>query len=159
MRVTALSLCILFLASSAFAGAPHHPVGYVKRVSGKVTVVRAGVDKPVKIGDPIFERDRFRTGKGAGLGFALMDGTRLTTGENSTFSIDKYKFDTDVDNFSFVANLWEGTYEFISGMMSDLAPGAMRVITPTGAIEPEGTRFVVRVEPQRPSGNRRTRRS
>ncbi len=147
MRVLLVCLSVLLYAAPALAGSPHHPVGYVKRVSGNVTVVRLGSRAPVEVGDPIYERDRFRTGQKSALGFALTDGTRMTTGANSTFTIDKYKFDEVNQDFAFVTHLWEGTYEFISGIMSELAPGATRVVTPTGTVSPDGTRFVVKVEP------------
>ncbi len=158
MRILGTVLAFMLVASPAAAWTPHHPVGYVKRVAGTVTVERAGIDKPVRVGDAIYEGDAYETGSGSGMGCTLIDGTRLTTGENSTFSIDRYQFDNEEERFEFVTRLWEGTYEFVSGLMNKVSPGATQIVTPTGTIRPDGTRFVIRVAGDSPPVRRRVRR-
>ncbi len=142
--ILALSLAVFVVPAAASA-----PVGYVKRVTGQVTVTRDGVDRNVKIGDEMRKGDVYRTGEDSSLGFTLLDGTRMSTGEESRFSLEHYEFDRAAGAFGFMSRLYYGTYEYISGMIAKLAPGATEIVTPNGTIRPDGTHLVVKLEPPR----------
>ncbi len=154
--LTAYALALSLTLSAAPVDAST-PVGYVKRVTGAVVVTRNGVDRNVKIGDAMHKGDVYRTGGESSLGFTLLDGTRMSTGEESRFSLEHYEFDRQAGAFGFMSRLYYGTYEYISGMIAKLAPGTTEFRTPNGTIRPEGTRLAVRLE--RPRTARQTRTS
>lgn len=142
--IIAALLLSLGLAQAATAA---EPIGYVKSVSGKATVVRLGSERSLAVGAPLYEDDTLKTGPDSSLGLTLKDGTTLSAGPDTELLLDKYAYLPSANQLGFVARVSQGTLDFVSGMLGKLAPESVAIETPTGVIGMRGTHFVVRVAP------------
>jgi hypothetical protein len=143
LALVALSFSLIVPAAALAA----EPIGYVKTVSGSATVVRAGAERPAKVGDPLFEDDTLKTAPESTLGVTMKDGTTLSAGPETELLLDEYAYAPREGDLGFVTRVSQGTLDFVSGMLGKLAPESVSVETPTGVIGMRGTHFVVRVEP------------
>jgi len=140
----AASFFSLLAAQTAFAG---EPIGYVKTLSGRASVVREGSERGLQVGAPLFENDSLKTGKDSSLGVTMKDGTTLSAGPETELLLDHYAYAPKSGDLGFVARVSQGTLDFVSGMLGKLAPESVAIETPTGVIGMRGTHFVVRVAP------------
>lgn len=140
----AASLFSLLAAQTALAG---EPIGYVKTLSGRATVVREGSERGLQVGAPLFENDTLKTEKESSLGVTMKDGTTLSAGPETELLLDSYAYAPKAGQLGFVARVSQGTLDFVSGMLGKLAPESVAIETPTGVIGMRGTHFVVRVAP------------
>src|SRR5262245_26802543 len=95
MRMAALSVAgVLVVVGllSAQLEAQGSPAGYVKVVTGRAFITRAGVERSARPGDAIYETDGFRTGASSSLGVTLKDDTRLSLGSDSEIHLSEFKF-------------------------------------------------------------------
>ena len=134
----------LVTAQVALAG---DTIGYVKTMTGKASVVRAGAETPLSVGAPLYQDDTLKTGKESSLGVTMKDGTMLSAGPETELLLDKYAYAPKSGQLGFVARVSQGTLDFVSGMLGKLAPESVAIETPTGVIGMRGTHFVVRVAP------------
>jgi hypothetical protein len=146
MRKLTLAAAILTLVSAqaALAG---DTIGYVKTMTGKASVVRAGMEQNLSVGAALYEDDTLKTGKDSSLGVTMKDGTMLSAGPETELLLDKYAYAPKSGQLGFVARVSQGTLDFVSGMLGKLAPESVAIETPTGVIGMRGTHFVVRVAP------------
>jgi hypothetical protein len=140
-RVIATALA-LFIPHTALAG---EPIGQIKTQSGNVTVQRAGVSKPLAIGDRVFESDTIVTTSGV-VGITFVDNSMMSLGPNSRLSLDQFKFDPTTHNGVFNSSLQTGTLSVKSGQIVRQTPEAMRIRTPAALLGVRGTEFVVRAD-------------
>lgn len=98
-------LAILFATS---ATAQNTQVAQVKTVSGQVTIQRGGATVPVKVGDPLYEKDTIDTGADGAIGVTFTDNTVMATGPNSEVALEDYKFDSNNFKGSMTADLRKG---------------------------------------------------
>jgi hypothetical protein len=144
-KLTLAAVLVSFAtANVAIAG---DTIGYVKTVSGNASIVRAGSEKPVSVGAPLYEDDTIKTGKDSSLGVTMKDGTTLSAGPETVILLDKYQYAPKQQQLGFVARVSQGTLDFVSGMLGKLAPESVAIETPTGVIGMRGTHFVVKVAP------------
>ena len=134
----------LVAAQVAVAG---DTIGYVKTMTGKASVVRAGSEHGLAVGAPLYEDDVLKTGKESSLGVTMKDGTMLSAGPETELLLDKYAYAPQAGQLGFIARVSQGTLDFVSGMLGKLAPESVAIETPTGVIGMRGTHFVVRVAP------------
>lgn len=138
-------LIVLGLSSLAWAST-EAPIGFVKTVSGEVTVtgktglVMAAPGVALELGDIIRTRADGRTG------ITLKDDTVLSLGPNSELSLDEFTYAPARDELSLGARLNNGTLQFISGVIARLKPESVTISTPNATIGVRGTRFVVKAE-------------
>lgn len=138
-------LILLGLSSLAWAST-EAPIGFVKTVSGEVTVtgktglVMAAPGVALELGDIIRTRADGRTG------ITLKDDTVLSLGPNSELSLDEFTYAPARDELSLGARLNNGTLQFISGVIARLKPESVTISTPNATIGVRGTRFVVKAE-------------
>jgi hypothetical protein len=144
-KLTLAALLVSFAtANVAIAG---DTIGYVKTVTGSATIVRAGAERNIAVGAPLYEDDTLKTGKDSSLGVTMKDGTTLSAGPETVILLDQYAYAPKQQQLGFVARVSQGTLDFVSGMLGKLAPESVAIETPTGVIGMRGTHFVVRVAP------------
>ena len=142
-----LGLAVLLL--TAVAGMPGAaeapPIAQVKKVTGQVAILRSGERLPIKIGDPLFEKDIIETGPDGGIGITFVDNTVFSTGPNSRLALDEFRFDSNNFRGSILADMRQGTLAVVSGDITRSLPGAMKIKTPTAVLGVRGTTFAVQV--------------
>ena len=137
---------IILFPLLVFAGALcAQEVGQVKVAKGSVQVERAGQRMPAAVGMGVRQADTLVTGADGSVGVTFSDNSLLSTGPNSTLTIDRYAFDSTSHAGQFDTSLRRGSLAVISGKMVKQSPGAMRVRTPSTILGVRGTEFVVRV--------------
>jgi hypothetical protein len=144
----AAGACLGFLIALAFAStasAQNTQIAQVKTVSGQVSIQRGGASIPVKVGDPLFEKDTIDTGADGTIGVTFTDNTVMSTGPNSEVALEQYRFDSNNFNGSMLADMRKGTLDMVSGDIAKSSPGAMKVKTPEAILGVRGTHFVVQV--------------
>lgn len=149
MRMAALSVTGVFVLVgllSAPLEAQTSPAGYVKVVTGTAVITRAGVERPARPGDAVYENDEFRTGPSSRLGVTLKDDTRVALGSNSEIDLSEFKFSPAQGQLGLVLKLLRGIAEFVSGRIEALRPDAVRLETPSTIVGVRGTHLVFRAE-------------
>ena len=98
------------------------------------------------VGEPIYLNDEISTPEGASLQVLLRDQTVFSIGPNSTLIFDEFIFDPKAfDEVALTASVTKGTFKFISGKVSKLKPGAMKLKLPNATASIRGTSVVGRV--------------
>ena len=98
------------------------------------------------VGEPIYLNDEISTPDGASLQVLLRDQTVFSIGPNSTLIFDEFVFDpTALEDIALTASVTKGTFKFISGKVSKLKPGAMKLKLPNATASIRGTSVVGRV--------------
>lgn len=136
---TFLMLCAVLLSAS-------DEVALIKTTQGDVSVKRGSEILAVKKGDILLEHDILQTGEKGMIGLSFNDGTLISVGAKSIFSVDAYLFAPAQKKFAFDVMLHKGTAAFESGRIGKLAPQKVRFKTTQGIIGIRGTKFVVEVE-------------
>jgi len=136
----------LLLATGGTAVATETPrIAQIKKVTGQVTILRAGERLPAKIGDLLFEKDLVQTGTDGGIGITFIDNTVFSAGPNSQIALDEFRFDSNNFQGAMLADMRRGTLAVVSGDITRTTPGAMKIKTPTAVIGVRGTTFAVQV--------------
>jgi len=137
---------VLAFAFAAKAQSPQNPqIAQVKTVSGQVSIQRGGASVPVKVGDPLYEKDTIDTGADGSIGVTFIDNTVMATGPNSEVALEQYRFDSNNFNGSMLTDMRKGTLDVVSGDIAKSSPGAMKVKTPAAILGVRGTHFAVEV--------------
>jgi hypothetical protein len=140
-----VSLFTLAFVASTNAAEPAM-IGKAKIVNGAVVVVRGSAKLPMKVGDPIKEKDVFETGADGSLGITFTDNTSFSIGPNSKVAIDTYFFDPKNLKGGMNANIKKGTMMVRSGELTRQQPGSVKIKTPRTVLGVRGTTFVVSVD-------------
>jgi len=136
----------LLLATGGTAVAAETPrIAQIKKVTGQVTILRAGERLPAKIGDPLFEKDFVQTGTDGGIGITFIDNTVFSAGPDSQIALDEFRFDSNNFQGAMLADMRRGTLAVVSGDITRSTPGAMKIRTPTAVIGVRGTTFAIQV--------------
>jgi hypothetical protein len=145
-RLTRLFCAAIFVcgacAAPALWGADS---GTAKIIQGDVRVERAGISKPLLVGDPLQEKDRIVVASGGSAGITLRDDTRISMGPKSTLVINRFTFDPQTQEGSVDTSILGGTMRYVTGLVGRLRPDAVRVATNTATIGVRGTDFIVEV--------------
>jgi hypothetical protein len=145
-RVIWGAMAFLLIAAAALSqAAASAPIAQVKTVTGQVVIERSAQRLPVKIGDPLFEKDVVVTGPDGAIGITFIDNTVFSTGPNSQLALDEFQFDSNNFRGSMLADMRQGTLAVVSGDITRSAPGAMKIKTPTAVLGVRGTTFAVQV--------------
>ena len=140
MRATVAA--ILFLMSAAALAAD---AGEIKVVNGNAWLERAGQRLALKAGLPVREADVVVTGANGTVGITFADNSLLSIGPNSSFTIERFVFDSTTYAGQFDGRLNKGTLAGVSGKIVKQSPEAMRVHTPSAIMGVRGTEFAVQV--------------
>lgn len=147
MRMTILILCTL-LASATIAGAQDdRPLGVVKAATGEVFILRDGKRMSAIPGTGLVLGDTISTGATGTLGVLLRDDTVLSLGPSTETRIEQFAFEPAEQKLGMVLRVTRGLFAYISGRISKLAPGSVRIETPVATLGIRGTRLVARIVP------------
>jgi len=133
------------LTFSVAQAAPKH-IGSIKKLKGKVEVMRNAVTFPPVIGAHLYKTDILRTGKDGSMGIVLLDDTIFSMGPNSELEINEFEFDTKNKAFALVSRMLKGTFIFISGTIAKLSPESVKLSIPDGDITIRGTKLAIQVK-------------
>jgi hypothetical protein len=150
MRITILVFCALLLSvmSVTFAlAADARPIGLVKTVSGEAFILRDGRRLAAHPGLDLMLGDQLSTGKTGALGVILRDDTVISLGPATQTSLEQFAFEPAQGNLALVLRVSRGLIEYLSGKISKLAPGSVRIETPVATLGIRGTHLLARIEP------------
>ncbi len=146
MRVlVSVVIGLIGLASIAEAAEPGGDwIARVKRVAGEAYVEAGGTKAPLRVGDRLGVNAVVMTGANSGAGITFRDNTRASVGPNARLVLARYAFEPgdSLTNPELEANLEVGAAAFVSGRVTERAPGAMRVRTPAALLGVRGTTFL-----------------
>jgi hypothetical protein len=109
--------------------------------------VRDGQRLTVQPGTQLFEGDVLTTGASGTLAFILRDDTRMSLGASTETRLDQFAFAPAEKRLGMVVRVTRGIFSYVSGKIAKLAPGAVRLETPTATLGIRGTYLVARIEP------------
>ena len=106
------------------------------------------IGRTANIGDPIYLNDEIITGPDDSLQVLLSDQTVFSIGQNSVLVFHEFIYDPagSAENASLVASVKMGSFKFISGKVSKLNPGAMKLKMPNASASIRGTTVAGRVD-------------
>jgi len=121
-------------------------VGIVRSVSMDAHILRNGTSIAAKTNMKIMNGDVVKTGPNGSIGLIFDDDTLVSMGPNSEFAVEDFLFNPSEKKLSFVVRMLQGTFSYLSGQISKLVPGAVRLETPDATIGMRGTHVLVKVE-------------
>ena len=134
-------MVLLLLTYAVIAG----DVARVKSVKGKVVVQRDNKTVILKVGSKLYESDLVMTKKSSSIGIMFSDGTRISLGAKSIFSIKRFVVNPLEKEYNVDLTLLKGKASFSSGKVGKLAPESVKFRIPKGIIGIRGTKFMVEV--------------
>jgi len=138
-----ITFCLLY---PFFANASEQPVGNVKTLKGKASIIRNRNALAVKIGSELYANDSLKTGSDGALSIVFKDDTLISLGPDSELSINEFHFSPAEGKLSIVTRLLKGTSAYVSGIIGKLSPQSVRFETPVANIGIRGTKFAVKIE-------------
>jgi hypothetical protein len=144
--VLSMITLLLFCPSFAFARAADAPVGSIRTLKGKATIIRNVNAVETKIGSRVFQKDSLKTGVDGSIAIVFKDDTLLSIGPNSEVVINEFLFSPAEGKLSIITKLIKGTSAYLSGIIGKLSPQSVRFETPVADIGIRGTKFAVVVE-------------
>ncbi len=140
------SAFVIALCVASFSVEAADPIGQVKTLDGKASVMRDGANVPLAIGSKLFQKDTVSTGMKGQLGMTFIDNSMFSVGPDSELSLEQFRFNTTTYKGAFKTKMNRGTLAAVSGKIAKHNPGAMNVKTPSAILGVRGTKFVVEVE-------------
>jgi len=118
-------------------------IGRVKRLSGQVSLDRAGQTLPVQVGMVLQQGDRLRTGADGAAGLTLNDDTLLTAGPNSSLLLSSFSFNPTTHEGGMDATLSRGSLHVVSGLITKKAPDKVTFKARSVVLGVRGTEFII----------------
>ena len=149
--ITGLIFALSLLWQSAFAQTGRPVSGVIAATDApiKISYINESgeaIGRVAGVGEPIYLNDEISTPDGTSLQVLLRDQTVFSIGPNSTLIFDEFIFDpSSLDDVALTASVTKGTFKFISGKVSKLKPGAMKLKLPNATASIRGTSVVGRV--------------
>ncbi|OUS16124.1 hypothetical protein A9Q97_02550 [Rhodospirillales bacterium 47_12_T64] len=138
----------LLVGTSAYAD--EKPIiAYVKVLNGACIAISGDVERPLKLGDPLYRNDILKTEDQSSMGVSFRDNTLVSLGSNSLLKLENFAFDPDNNKLTFAVELFQGTLLYISGLISKLTKNPdedLRITTPAGTVTVRGTRLFINAE-------------
>lgn len=134
------------LGSTLGSQAAPASVGIVRSVSMDAHILRNKTSIAAKTNMKIMNGDVVKTGPSGSIGLIFDDDTLVSMGPNSEFVVEDFLFNPSEKKLSFVVRMLQGTFSYLSGQISKLVPGAVRLETPDATIGIRGTHVLVKVE-------------
>ncbi len=149
MRIPVLVLFVLFALAFAARGEDtvRHPIGLIKTASGEASIIRDGHRLTAQPGLSLAQGDVLSTGATGSMGVILRDDTILSMGSSSEIHIEQFIFDPARAKLGMVMRVARGVIGYLSGRISRLAPGSVRIETPVATLGVRGTHLYARIEP------------
>ncbi len=143
---TCIALMGLLLLGVSASHGESKPIGFIKNVNSEAFVVRNGEAMPGVPAMKIHMDDLIRTGEKGRIGLIFRDDTVISMGPGSEIAVTEFLFEPVQGKLSFLAKMLKGTVSFVSGQISKLSPGSVRIQTPTATIGMRGTHVLVKVD-------------
>jgi hypothetical protein len=141
-----VATCLFALWVAPVLAQPSPAAGIVKTVDGSVFVARNDQQTAAVVGQDLFENDTLRTGGDGRVGVTLKDGTRLSLGRNTELRLDSFAYAPAEQRMGIVLKLLRGAVTYVSGRIAQLAPGSVKIETPSSVIGIRGTHLLVGVD-------------
>ena len=138
LRQCAVAFALVLACGTAWAE-PLSPAGRIKVVSGSAYVIRGTEVIPARLGEPVFESDRVRTGADGRLGITLKDDTRFSLGPASEVRLSRFAYAPERGRLALGLNVVRGVAAYVSGRIAKLSPDAVRLETPGAIVGVRGT--------------------
>ena len=138
-RLVALAVALL----CGFAGgqvAGQEAIGTVSRIQGEASGVLGGATRALGLNASVFLNEVVSIGAKARLEVTFKDNTRLTLGEKTNLTLDKFVFNPAARRGRIGFRV-SGAFRFLSGQVSKLARSDVSVTTPFATIGVRGTEF------------------
>jgi len=142
-----LIMCALLAGASLATAQDERPVGLVKTANGEAFILRDGRRTVALPGSGLVLGDVLSTGATGHLGVILRDDTLLSLGPSTETRIEQFAFEPAGQSLGMVLRVTRGLIAYVSGKISKLAPGSVRIETPVATLGVRGTRFVARIVP------------
>lgn len=137
-------MCVLLLTPGVWAD--ERPIGYIKNVTGEASVTTGDKKIKAEVGTAIYQGSMLQTGAKSSMGVTFKDETMMSFGPDTEFTVDEYAYAPAQNKLKLGSRMFKGSMNYVSGVISKLAPNAVTVNTPSGTIGVRGTQFVVKVE-------------
>lgn len=147
MRLCLVIITMLLSCATSALAQEDRPVGSVKTASGESFILRDGHHLAALPGTALLQRDVLATGKHGTMGVILRDDTVLSLGPSSQAKIEQFAYEPHEGNLGMVLRVTRGVIEYLSGKISKLAPGSVRIETPVATLGIRGTRLLARIDP------------
>lgn len=147
MRIAVLIICTLLAGATISVAQDNRPVGLVKTASGEVSILRDGRRMAVLPGQQLVLGDVLSTGASGAVGVILRDDTVMSLGPSTETGLEQFAFEPAEQKLGMVLRVTKGLISYVSGRISKLAPGSVRIETPVATLGVRGTRFVARIVP------------
>lgn len=138
--VACVGLLLLALAGGREAAAAD-TAGHVTRIKGEATAANAGQRRALEQGAAVLVGDLVTTGQPARLELTMIDGGKVTLGDDSELRIDAYVYDPKAKAGGGALALTRGVFRATTGGLGKLAGEPFRVETPVATIGIRGTDF------------------
>lgn len=148
MRYGLCTLLILILpAALALAETGNQPIGLIKVANGDAAITRNGQRLAARAGGQLYQMDVLSTGAKGSLGVILRDDTTLSLGPASEIHLQQFAYKPAEHKLGMVVKFARGMISYMSGKIAKLAPGSVRLETPTATLGVRGTSLAVWIEP------------
>lgn len=135
-----ISVFLLISYSSTFA---EEKAGKVLKSKGNTSAQIEGQEKrPLRIGKPIFVKDKVITEKDSSVTIIFTDKTRFELGPEATLLVNQYLYQNNPEQDGSSVEVLKGTFRFVSGLIAKEKPEAMEVNTSVATIGIRGTTVV-----------------
>src|SRR4029450_10792963 len=138
-RLVAIAVALLCV----FAGgqvAGQEAIGTVSRIQGEASAVHGGATRALGLNASVFLNEIVSTGAAARLEVTFKDSARLTLGEKTTLTLDRFVFNPAARRGRIGFRV-SGAFRFLSGQVSKLARSDVTMTTPFATIGVRGTEF------------------
>ena len=145
--VTVLMMCVLLACATGASAREDPSIGLVKTATGEASILREGRRLAALPGLGLALGDVLATGSSGTLGVILRDDTVISLGPSSQIRLERFAFDPAQGNLGMVLRMTRGLMEYLSGRISKLSPGSVRIETPVATLGIRGTHLLARIEP------------
>ena len=148
MRILILVICaLLATAFSVKAEDLRRPIGLVKTTTGEASILRDGRSIAAQPGYSLLQGDVLSTGAKGTMGVILRDDTILSMGSSTETRLEQFTYEPAKHNLGMVVRVAKGIIGYLSGRISKLAPGSVRLETPVATLGVRGTYLFARIVP------------
>jgi hypothetical protein len=146
MKTLALVVLLLSVLVAPAVAQQTEAIGHVRELSGTAKIFRGTDLLPATVGVALQRGDQIRTDKPGAVGIVLLDDTTISLGSNSELSLNGFDFLPKEEKFSLVMRMIKGTFVYVSGQISKLAPDTIQLSIPDATIAVRGTKLLVEIE-------------
>jgi len=139
-------LLAIFFSAPSPAMESADKIGHIQSVKGLASIVRNGAVLEGTAGAALYRGDLIRTGKPGAAGIVLTDDSSISLGSGSELALNNYAFEPKEGRFALALRMVKGTFSYITGQITRLAPDTAQVQTPDATIAVRGTKLLIQVK-------------